>query len=257
MTLDRAALRVACIEYPGLRMEPFLAQLDHYAGELRARVDASVDGTRFVAEINRLLFRELGFHGCTQDYYDPRNSCLNQVLTARTGIPITLSVVYLEVSRRLGRPVRGIGLPGHFVVRYDDGAFNTFIDPFHGGALLSPEQCFQVAREAGGQDIGADRRWLAPVSDRQILLRMLANLRGAYFMRGAYSKALEVLNLLLEVNPTAEEYKQRAAALLQLKHMQAACRDLERYLALAPGAPDHDDIEEQVVVLRHYLAGLN
>ncbi|MGH9719560.1 MAG: transglutaminase family protein, partial [Bryobacteraceae bacterium] len=118
--LDRAALLLATIEYPNLNIDGFLSLLDSHASELHRRLDG-VEGLAFVHEANRYLFEELGFRGNTDDYYNPANSCLNDVLTARLGIPITLSVVYIEIARRLGRPVFGVGLPGHFVVRYDDG----------------------------------------------------------------------------------------------------------------------------------------
>src|SRR5215469_9304065 len=117
LELDRAALELARIEYPGLEIDPFIAILDSYTAELSERL-AGRSGERYVQVANDYLFGELGFVGNAKDYYDPRNSCLNEVLTVRTGIPITLAVVYLEIGRRLAQPVFGIGLPGHFLVEY-------------------------------------------------------------------------------------------------------------------------------------------
>src|ERR1700733_11055452 len=135
--LDVAALEIASIETPDLDPEPFLGALDRIASEISARLPASCDGREFVRVANGYLFGDLGFHGNEIDYNDPRNSCLNYVLDRRTGIPIALSVVDIEVARRLGKPVSGVGLPGHFIVEYNDGEFATFIDPFHSGKLLA------------------------------------------------------------------------------------------------------------------------
>src|SRR6185437_13353557 len=128
--LDRAALDLAAIEFPGLDPEPSIAALETMAAELCARLAGVPEGAGRVCIANDFLFNRLGFHGNETDYYNPRNSCLNEVLERRTGIPITLSVVYMEVARRAGIPVYGIGLPGHFIVQYDDGRSSLFIDPF-------------------------------------------------------------------------------------------------------------------------------
>ncbi len=219
VTLDRAALELAAIEYPGLNPEPYLRLLDSYAAELGRRVTPGAGGPAFVIAANEFLFAELGFAGNADNYYDAANSCLNDVLTARLGIPITLSLVYMEVARRLGRRVHGIGMPGHFLVKYHDSEYSTFLDPFHGGRLLSEDDCFAVASRAAGTTVPREPRLLAPVTNRQILLRMLANLRGVYWERRAYGKAILVLNLLIAAHPgEAGEY-------------QRELRELRRYLA--------------------------
>jgi regulator of sirC expression with transglutaminase-like and TPR domain len=247
--LDQAALRLATIEYPDLEMEQFLRVLDSYAVELAGRLRAE---SNFVVAANQYLFDELGFAGATADYYNPANSCLNDVLMSKTGIPITLSVVYMELARRLEKPVFGIGLPGHFVVQYDDGFYSTYIDVFHGGKLLEPADCYELARTP------ADPALLARVNKRQIVARMINNLRGIYFSRSAHRKMLQILNLLLEANPdSADEYKQRGITHLQMEQTRAAKADLERYLALAPDAPDRAQVEKQLVSLNRWLVGMN
>ena len=258
LNLDHAALLLATLEFPDLDPAPFLALLDSHAAELRQRIAPAAGGPAFVAEANRYLFDELGFHGNTADYYNPANSCLNQVLAARTGIPITLSVVYLEIARRLERPLTGIGLRGHFVIRYDDGDYCTYIDAFHGGRLLDAVACLDLARQVAGAEAARRPGALAPVTNRQILLRMVHNLRGIYFSRRAHRKALEVLDLLVAAHPdSAEEYKQRGLVRLQLEQARAARADFERYVALAPDAADRAEIEEQLVTLKRYGATLN
>jgi regulator of sirC expression with transglutaminase-like and TPR domain len=252
--LDVAALQIATIEYPEVSVEPFLVLLDSYATEAAEYVHASFEGDDFIAALNSYLFDELGFQGNTTDYYSPANSCLNEVLTRRTGIPITLSLVYMEVGRRLGRRIEGIGLPGHFVVHYSDGDFDAYIDPFNCGRLLDRSDCFDLALDAG-LDISGDAGALRPVSNRHIALRMLNNLRAVYFRMQNAEKAVRVLDLLIEANPgSAEEYKQRGMLLAQLERYARARRDLEKYLRLARHAPDREEIMRHIERIQTYLS---
>jgi len=256
--LDLAALQLASIEFPDLEPEQFLALLDSHAAELGGRVNRSAAGPEFIRQANQYLFDELGFRGNEDDYYHPRNSCLNEVLTSRTGLPITLSVVYMEIARRLGRPVVGIGLPGHFLVQYNDGLCEMYIDPFHRGQLLEASECHQLAKSMAGVDTGGDPKALAPAGNWQILVRMLGNLRSAYLRAREYAKTVEVLNLLLVAAPNAaEEHRQRGVCHVQLDRHGAAIRDLERYLELAPEAEDRVEVERQIVALRHWQAARN
>lgn len=256
--LDRAALLLATIEFPDLDIRPFLELLDSHARELSARLQAGGDGLDYIAAANEYLFSDLGFRGNAEDYYNPRNSCLNEVLTNRAGIPISLSVVYMEISRRLGRRVHGIGLPGHFIVQYDDGDYDAYIDPFHGGCLLTAQECRQLAKEVTGAEVSDDPQLLAPAGKRQIVARMLNNLRAIYVSRRAFGKALQVLDLMVAADPSEPEgYRQRGLLHIQLERLAAARADLERYLALAPGAPDRKEIEKQVNSLKQWIAGMN
>jgi regulator of sirC expression with transglutaminase-like and TPR domain len=249
--LDLAALQLATIEYPDLGIEPFLALLDSYAREAGERVRDDTPGREFIRVVNEYMFDELGFAGNVADYYNPANSCLNNVLTDRTGIPITLSVVYMELSRRLDRTVFGIGLPGHFLVQYYDDEFTALVDPFHAGRVLCEQECFDLARQVTGMDVSRNADVLRPVSKRHIVLRMLNNLRAAYFRAQNPSKAVAVLNLLIEAMPdSAEEYKQRGICLTQLQNFRAARRDLEMYLLLAPNAPDREQVMANLARLR-------
>lgn len=258
MTLDVAALDLATIEFPNLDARESLTILDSHAEELAGRLRGALDGAAYVREANKYLFDDIGFKGNAQDYYNPRNSCLNEVLTTRTGIPITLSVVYLEIGRRLQRPIFGIGLPGHFIVQYNDGSYCAYIDVFHGGRLLGPGQCIAVAREASGLDLKPDPRLLDPVGKQQILVRMIHNLRRAYLARGSAVKAIQVADLIVGLNPSsAEEHRNRAALHLQAHNMMAARNDFARYLALAPDAADRAEVEEQMRTIQHWLASLN
>jgi regulator of sirC expression with transglutaminase-like and TPR domain len=254
--LDVAALEIASIESPDLDPQPYLAMLDRMASRIAALLPAGAAGREFVAAANQYFFDELGFHGNEIDYNDPRNSCLNYVLDQRTGLPITLSVVYIEVARRLGQPVSGIGLPGHFIVEYNDGEFAAYIDPFHSGKLLTLDECRQLARERTGSD--ADAQTLAPVGARYILVRMLNNMRSAYFRSKQFEKMAAVTGLLLEGFPeNAGYYKARGFARLRMRQFRGAQSDLEMYLKYAPDAEDRPQVTQQLGTIHRWLGRLN
>jgi regulator of sirC expression with transglutaminase-like and TPR domain len=164
----------------------------------------------------------------------------------------------MEIARRLAKPVFGIGLPGHFLVQYDDGEFAAFIDPFHAGAVLTSAECYDLARRSSGEEFVNDPTLLARVSKQQIVRRMINNLRTVYFFRRAHAKALKVLDLLLAANPdSADEYKQRSVVLLEMKNYAGARNNLERYLALAPNSSDHEQMSKQLQAIKRYIVGMN
>jgi regulator of sirC expression with transglutaminase-like and TPR domain len=254
--LDVAALEIATLETPDLDPVPYLAVLDRFASTIANRVPASADGREFVRAANEYLFAELGFHGNESEYNDPRNSCLNSVLDRHAGIPITLSVVYIETARRLERPVFGVGLPGHFIVQYDDGEFAAYIDPFYSGRILSVDDCLKIAHDRTG--VGADATALAPVGTRYILVRMLNNLRSAYFRSKQFQKMIAVMDLLIEGFPrNGEYYKARGLARLRLRQLTGAQTDLELYLKHSPEAEDRAQIAEQLASIHRWLGRLN
>jgi regulator of sirC expression with transglutaminase-like and TPR domain len=254
--LDIAALQIARIEHPDLDPRRSVKELDRIAFEIAKRTPDLSNGRAFVDAANRYLFEELGFRGNESEYYDPRNSCLNDVLERRTGIPITLSLVYMEAARRLAKPVFGIGLPGHFIIQYEDGIYSTFIDPFHGGKLLSRKECIDLARRRGG--LTPEPRHFEPCSRKDIAVRMLRNLKGAYVRARAFEKAVNVLDLIVAALPdAAEERKQRAVVNLHLKRWWAAKTDFDSYLTLAPNAPDCEEVKTHAQALQQYLSTLN
>ena len=254
--LDLAALDIASIQTPALDPAPYLAILDRLASEIAGRLPPSADGREFLRAASNHLFGDLGFCGNESAYNDPRNSCLNYVLDRRTGIPITLSVIYIEVARRLRRPVTGIGLPAHFIVQYNDGEFSAYVDPFHSGRILSAEECLRIAREHTG--VEPDSTALAPVNARYIVVRMLNNLRSSYFRAKQFDKLAQVTDLLIEAFPqNSEYYKARGVARLRMRQFRAAREDLELYLKYSPDAPDRAQITEQLEAIHRWLARLN
>lgn len=258
IALDSAALELASIEFPGLDERSCLDRLDAMAQDIAARLSHKSSAAETIQAINDLLFRVLQFRGNSNDFYDPRNSCLNAVLTRRIGIPITLSVVYIELGRRLGLPIYGVGLPGHFIVAYDDGLERYWIDPFHGGRVLSFADCAALAKQTANVDLRTNPAVLSPVTKRQILVRMLSNLKAIYLRGQAFDKARQVLDLLIEAAPGyAEEYRHRGLVHLQQKNLRAAKSDLEAYLSLEPAAPEREQVEKQLLLIDRWQAGLN
>jgi regulator of sirC expression with transglutaminase-like and TPR domain len=251
--LDRAALEVARIEFPDLDEGCFVSQLDSYALAIADRARDLSDGRSFVQAASEYLFEELGFRGNEDDYYNPANCCLNHVLESKLGIPITLSIIYMEIARRLAKPVSGVGLPGHFVIRYDDGEYSAIIDPFHRGAILDTADCCRLA-----QTESLEQGMLDAVDRRHIAMRLINNLRRIYFDRRDGGKALQVLDLIIEATPdSADEHKQRAVALLQQKRIPEAFAAFKRYLDLSPDAPDREKISEQMRNIAFWLASRN
>jgi regulator of sirC expression with transglutaminase-like and TPR domain len=254
--LDRAALDLAAIHFPGLHPEPILDQLNELASRLGDRLRNFNDGRDFVETAQRFLFGELGFHGFEggEDvFFDPRNSCLNQVLERRTGLPIALSVLYMEIARRLRMPVFGIGLPRRFVIQFDDGNYSTFIDPFSGGRTISVRECYRLAEAPV-----ADPVLLQRVTPKQIMMRMIQNMHRAYVRSHDLPRAIATLDLMIAGAPeTAPWYKHRGALLMAVHRWLAARRDFEKYLGLEPEAPDRSEILGHIRELQRRVALAN
>jgi regulator of sirC expression with transglutaminase-like and TPR domain len=258
VTLDIAALELASIEFPRLDFEASLFRLNNFADQIRPRINSRTTGLDFIHFVNDLLFESLQFRGNEGDYYDPRNSCLNAVLSRRLGIPISLSVVYIEIARRLGRPVFGVALPGHFIVMYVDDDSRYFVDPFHHGRILSFEDCCLLAEETTGLDIRRNPDVFSPVNNRQILMRMLANLKSIYLSGQNFDKARLVLDLLMLAQPEEpEDYRLRGLIHLQQLNHRAAKADLETYIRLSPPSSDRVQVEQQLLLIERWKAGLN
>ncbi len=256
--LAEAALLIAKEEYPGLEVADYLGRLENMAEHVRTLVGTTVNPHRLIASLNEYLFQRLGFHGNTQEYYDPRNSFLNEVLDRRIGIPITLSIVYMSVAHRSGLCLQGVGMPGHFLVKYVAQGEEIVIDPFNGGAMVSPSDCQRLMDHVYGGKLAFQQRFLAAVGTRQILFRMLSNLKGIYCNAQEYGKALGVVERLLILDPRVpNEIRDRGLLLCQLKRFAEATLALERYLRLMPAAEDAEVIREHLRSLRERVATLN
>jgi regulator of sirC expression with transglutaminase-like and TPR domain len=212
LDLGRAALLIASEAYPGLDILRYVAKLEVMAAAVRPQVGATDDHLEKIESLNTYLFEERGFRGNTRQYYDPRNSFLNDVIDRQLGIPITISVVYMEVGRRVDMPLQGVGMPGHFIVKYTSDAGDIFIDPFNQGQILSRQACEALVQELHTEPVPFQEAFLAPVTKKQIIARILMNLKALYLHTNDYRKALSVVERLLLIQPDAEqEMKDRAA----------------------------------------------
>ncbi len=257
--LDEAALMIARIEYPGLDFAPSLRTLDHLAARVKSLLPYVAEIGDAINALNAVLFDEEGFHGNRDDYYDPRNSFLNEVLERKTGIPITLAVVYMEVARRTGFPLFGVGMPGHFLLKhYDADGRETFIDAFNAGRIMTAKDCQQRLNEIYAGQLSLQPHFLMSVTRRQILTRLLNNLRGIYLGARNLKQALAVVDLLLAIYPRSpEDVRQRAGLRYSLGQLRAAAEDLETYLKMLPDASDADEVRQVAIAIRRELAQRN
>lgn len=268
--LAEAALVMARLAYPNLDASAYVARLDALGREARERVSAAtttdleipphVDPAVFtrITALNAFLFEDERFVGNDSQYDDPRNSFLNEVLDRRTGIPITLALVYIEVARRAGLDVEGVNFPGHFLVRCR-GVQGTrysrdlIIDAHHGGALLTESMCRELLSRHTGEDAMWDSRIMAHATKLQILTRMLLNLKRAYVRLYSFQQARDITELLLAVDPSAvTERRDRGLLAYHLNDLPSALRDLQTYLQLSKGAElDEDERDEHAKIWEH------
>jgi len=243
--LAKASLFIAEQEYPNLDIEEYLNALDTMAQEVKERLPDSFYPLKIIQTINYYLFEDLGFQGNTTDYYDPRNSFLNEVIDRRTGIPITLSVVYLEIAKRLDFPMVGVGMPGHFIIRPNFEEAGIFVDAFNRGEILFEQDCEQRLQQIYQQPVKLELHFLESVSNKQILGRMLTNLKYIYLNRQQLSKGITTIEQLLLIFPNHPlELRDRGLIYYQLGEWEKSVQDLGFYLALLPDAQDAEVIRQ-------------
>jgi regulator of sirC expression with transglutaminase-like and TPR domain len=245
INLDIAALYIAQEQFPQLNPQEYLNALDTMAMEVQERLPQSRYPLKVIQTINQYLFQDLGFIGNQDNYYDPGNSYLNQVIERRTGIPITLSIVYLEIAKRIDFPMVGIGMPGHFLIRPDFEAAGIYVDAFNQGEVLFPEDCEARLSQIYHQPIQLKPEFLKSVSSRQILARMLTNLKIIYMNLEKFETAISIIELILLLFPhTMTEKRDRGILYYQLNRWTEARQDLEDYLQQFPKAQDASVIRQ-------------
>lgn len=260
INLALAALLIALDEYPHLDIQKYLGKIESLTKRIEQEIgfDIEFHPLQAVEKINRVLFDVEGFYGNKEDYYDPRNSYLNEVLDRRTGIPITLSVLYIEIGNRLGLQIKGVGMPGHFLTKFLHHGRQVFIDPFNRGEMLYEKGCRERLASIYGKDFVFDQSFLNAVSKSQILSRMLANLKTIYFSRQEFKKALPIIEKTLLINPdSALDIRDRGLAHYKLNHLSQAVREWSRYLELSPSAEDREEIKKNINVLCQRIASRN
>jgi regulator of sirC expression with transglutaminase-like and TPR domain len=261
INLAEAALLMASQEYPGLDVATYLHRIDELATTVESRLPANPTFEDRVVTLNEVLFEEQGFSGNTDDYYDPRNSFLNEVLDRKLGIPITLSILYIEIGRRIGLTFQGISFPGHFLVKSETDVGDIVLDPFSGGVALSEEDLVERLRERFGEE-NAPSAPLAPLlqaaGKKEILLRMLRNLKAIYVNKEEFPKALTVIDRILLIEPElAEEVRDRGQLYERLECFRPALADLRRYMTMNPSDPDGGELHQRIVELERIVSRLN
>lgn len=259
--LAQASLMLAQDAYPDIDISGYMGQLDDFAVAIRRRVARDAFAEQKVLALNTYLFNEMRFSGNFDDYYDPRNSYLNEVIERRTGIPITLSIVYLEVGRRIGLNLKGISFPGHFLVKLSVKRGELVLDPFLGGEAQSEADLRQrlatMLPPAAVEKATLDQ-YLEAATPRQIVARVLRNLKNIYTHEGKLERALAVMHRMLLVVPeSAEQLRDRGLLYHKLECFRPALSDLQNYLRRRPGAPDADEVHGKLVELRKACAHLN
>jgi len=257
ISLDEAALLVAAEEYPGLDVAAHQGRLDEMARSVADRLRRELEPHRLAYLLSHHLFGHLGFRGNVGDYYDPRNSFLNEVLDRRVGIPITLSILYVAVGGRLGLPLAGVSFPGHFIVVYRATPEPFFLDAFNEGRLLTESDFRLITLEQFGPGAALDPAVLRPATPHEVIARLLRNLKHIYVTREDFPRAVRCSERILLVTPAAEERRDLGLLLARAGQLRDAMPHLERYLAEAPEAPDRARIQAHLIRLHLQLRRLN
>ena len=237
--LARAALLIAEEEYPQLTAEPYLHRLDLYAEMVKDRLANESAAPVLLGEISKVLFEEEGFRGNAEAYYDPRNSFLNDVLDRKLGIPITLSIVYLEVGWRLNLPLEGVNFPGHFLIRYHGEALKLLVDPYQNGEVRFEDEAQDLLDRVYGGTVKLQESYLQGADKRDILARLLSNLKTIYLNTHDDEHALSAVERLLLLRPDApEEVRDHGMILARRGLVDEAIAELQHYLEVMPAAQD-------------------
>jgi regulator of sirC expression with transglutaminase-like and TPR domain len=257
ISLAEAALQIASDEYPELDITHYKNLLKGWSSKMNVKYSGK-RVTNQLEEINKCLFNEMNFTGNIENYYDPRNSFLNDVMDRRTGIPITLSVIYLEMAWALGLSAAGVGFPGHFLVRVIDDEKPIYVDPFHKGNIMTAEECAEFLNKITEGELEFDKKFLSAVNKKEIIIRMLRNLKRIYLEMNNYSKLINILDHLVVITSgEPEEIRDRGIIYYQMKAFKNALNDFETFLSMSPDSEDAEVIQQYLQVLREYDSHLN
>jgi regulator of sirC expression with transglutaminase-like and TPR domain len=258
LDLARAALLIAAESDPNVDVEAELQRIDSWGEELRARLDPEWNNLQKLARLRNFLFEELGFRGDREDYFSPSNSLLHEVIQRRRGIPLTLSIIMMELGWRIGMPLEGVGFPGHFLIRLCGEPGDLLLDPYQRGMSVHEEDCRRMLAEITRGEVEYSPRLLESVDKRQMIVRLLHNLKAAYVRKGEDGRALAAVERLLLVHPDdLDQVRDRGLLLFRLQRFVPALECLTRYLAEATGAADRANIERHVAAVRLQLSSLN
>ena len=255
--LAKGALLIAKDAYADLDIEVYLQRLNQMAEELQSQIGKEADTRDQINHLNRYLFEAQGFTGSSQEnYYDARNSYLNEVLERKIGIPITLSVVYMEIGKRIGLPLVGVGFPGHFIIKHRD--LETVIDPFEEGQILSDADLSERLTQLFREPVSMHPRFLQAVTNKEILARMLRNLRQIHFREGEHQKAVRTAEQITWLAPeSAQDYRDLGYLYYQVNAYGKSLAAFNTYLHLSDDPPDQEEISRNIGVLTQQIAKLN
>jgi regulator of sirC expression with transglutaminase-like and TPR domain len=255
--LAKGALLIAKDAYADLDIEVYLQRLNQMAEELQSQIGNAADTSDQINHLNRYLFEVQGFAGSSQEhYYDARNSYLNEVLERKTGIPITLSIVYMEIGKRIGLPLVGVGFPGHFIVKHRD--LEAVIDPFKRGQILSDEDLSERLTQIFRESMPMHPRFLQAVTSKEILARMLRNLRQIHFRKEEHEKAVNVGEQITWLAPqSAQDYRDLGYLYYQVNAYGKSLASFNTYLRLSDDPPDQEEVSRNIRLLTQQIAKLN
>lgn len=256
--LAHAALLIAAENDPQVDVSAELQRIEGWASELKSRLDPSWNNLQKLARLRRFLFDELGFAGDGKDYFSPSNSLLHEVIQRRKGIPLTLGILMMELGWRIGMPLEGVGFPGHFLVRLAGEPGDLLLDPFQHGASVHEEDCRRMLAEATRGEVEFSPHLLDSVDKRQMIVRLLHNLKSSYVRRGADAEALGAVERLLILEPNdLTQVRDQGLLMFRMQRFAHALESLRRYLAEAGEASDRADIEATVGVIQLKLSSMN
>ncbi len=248
--LAQKTLELAIDEYPALEIPLYVGLLDRYVRDIKTFLDAKPSTVQVVKAINYYLFYEQGYCGNDENYYDPRNSFLNEVMDRKLGVPILLGVLYIELGRRLGLNISGLNFPGHFLVKISDGVCDLIVNPYENGILLNHEDLNGRLQDMYGQNspkVESSPDMLRAMDDEEILLKILTNLKNIYSSNGNIYKLLTVMDRIIDINPDSpHEILDRAMVYEELDYARQAVLDYQRYLELSPDAEDADEVQSVI-----------
>ena len=254
LDLVEASLVIALEDNPRIDIPHYLGRIDAWSGAVRERLDGSRDIERIVESLNRLLFVEEGFHGENDDYYDPRSALLNEALDRHAGLPIALSIIYLEMTRRLGIEAAGVSLPGCFLVKFSGAFGQIVVDPFDGGRVLSTVELQQILDGMYGGGVRLREHHLRSYTRREVLARELAQLKAAYMAQHDLQRAAASVDRLLILDDRdSYEIRDRALLAMQMHEYRQAIDCFQRYLDLTPHAEDQARVREQIAWIEAWL----
>jgi len=258
--LAEAALLIATHAYPDLDVAHHMTRIEVLAKTLESRIQPDSGPSQRILALNQYMFAELGFTANEKDYYDPRNSCLNDVLDRRVGIPITLSLLYMEIGARIGLPLEGVSFPGHFLVKCALPEGTVVLDPYAGGVSLGAADLQKRLRDVRGDEVSNAivASMLSAAGKKEIVLRLLRNLKAIYLRSQQFDRALPIIHWIIATAPDhPPELRDRGMIYQELECSRAALADFERYLELSPGCDDRDEIRGRIVELQRQSARLN